>query len=303
MDRLGFGYEQLKELKPDIIYVSNCGFGHTGPYREYKTWGPIVQAMCGLTFTSGLPDLPPAGWGYSYMDHTGGYTMAIAILLALVHKSRTGEGQWVDMSCTEAGAALNGPAMLDYTVNGRPMRREGQPHSNRNTSPPMAPHGIYPARGEDRWIAVACRSAADWRGLAGAVDLAWTREGRFAALDGRLAAQDELDALLSAWPRERDDFETAAALQAAGVPAAAVQRPAERIDGDPDTGAFGLWPTVTHAKMGKVRGDGMPVHFSETDWEIQRGGPCCGEHTDRVLTELLGMEREELARLHEEGVL
>jgi crotonobetainyl-CoA:carnitine CoA-transferase CaiB-like acyl-CoA transferase len=303
MERLGFGYERLKELKPDIIYVSNCGFGHTGPYQEFKTWGPIVQAMCGLTFTSGLPDLPPAGWGYSYMDHTGGYTMAIAILLALVHKSRTGEGQWVDMSCTEAGAALNGPATLDYTVNGRPMRREGQPHSNRNTSPPMAPHGIYPARGEDRWLAVACRSDADWRGLAATVDLDWAREPRFAGLDGRLAAQDELDALLSAWTRERDDFGTAAALQAAGVPAAALQRPAERIDGDPDTAAFGLWPTVTHAKMGKVRVDGMPVHFSETDWEIRRGGPCCGEHTDRVLTELLGMKSDDLARLHEEGVL
>ena len=94
-----------------------------------------------------------------------------------------------------------------------------------------------------------------------------------------------------------------AALQAAGVPAAALQRPAERIDGDPDTAAFGLWPTVTHAKMGKVRVDGMPVHFSETDWEIRRGGPCCGEHTDRVLTELLGMKSDDLARLHEEGVL
>ena len=120
----------------------------------------------------------------------------------------------------------------------------------------MAPHGVYPARGEDRWLAVACRSDADWRALAGVIDAAWSRESRFADLEGRIAAQDELDGLLAAWTRERDDFETAAAFQAAGVPAAAVQRPAERIDGDPDTEAFGLWPTVTHSKMGEVRDDG-----------------------------------------------
>jgi crotonobetainyl-CoA:carnitine CoA-transferase CaiB-like acyl-CoA transferase len=303
MERWGFGYERLKEIKPDIIYVSNSGFGHTGPYRDFKTWGPIVQAMCGLTFTSGLPDQPPAGWGYSYMDHGGAYYMAIAILLALFHKARTGEGQWVDMSCTEAGLTLTGPAILDYTVNGRPLRREGQPHSNRNEWPPMAPHGIYPARGEDRWIAIACRSDDDWRRLAGRIGLDWAREARFATTEVRLSAQDELDALLSDWTRERDDFETAAALQSAGVPAGAVQRPAERVDGDSNTREWGLWPTVTHSKMGKVRVDGLPVHFSETDWEIQRGAPCVGEHTDQVLGDLLGMQPDEIQRLHEEGVL
>jgi crotonobetainyl-CoA:carnitine CoA-transferase CaiB-like acyl-CoA transferase len=259
--------------------------------------------MCGLTFTSGLPDQPPAGWGYSYMDHVGAYYMAIAILLALFHKARTGEGQWVDMSCTEAGLTLTGPAILDYTVNGRPLRREGQPHSNRNQWPPMAPHGIYPARGEDRWIAIACRSDADWQRLAEVIGRHWAREARFATAEARLSAQEELDTLLSDWTRERDDFETAAALQSAGVPAGAVQRPAERIDGDPNTREWGLWPTVTHSKMGKVRVDGLPVHFSETDWEIQRGAPCVGEHTDQVLRDLLGMQPDEIQRLHEEGVL
>ena len=93
LDRWGFDYEALKAIRPDIIYVSNCGFGHSGPYRDYKTWGPIVQAISGLTFSSALPDQPPAGWGYSYMDHTGGYFMAIAILMALHHRNVTGEGQ------------------------------------------------------------------------------------------------------------------------------------------------------------------------------------------------------------------
>jgi crotonobetainyl-CoA:carnitine CoA-transferase CaiB-like acyl-CoA transferase len=302
MERLGFGWERLRELRPDLVYVSNCGFGHTGPYRSFKTWGPIVQALCGLTFTSGLPDRPPAGWGYSYMDHTGGYAMAIAILLALVHRERTGEGQWVDLSCTEAGLTLTGPAILDYTVNGRPSRRPGQPHSNRSEWPPMAPHGIYPSEGEDAWIAIACRDERDWRAFADVVGEPWTAEPRFAGIAGRFAHQDDLDAAVSHWTGARERFATAAALQTAGVPAAAVQRPGERIDDDPNTSAWGLWPTVTHTKMGRVRVDGMPAHFSKTDWRIERGAPCVGEHTDPVLRELLGLDDAELARLREQGV-
>jgi crotonobetainyl-CoA:carnitine CoA-transferase CaiB-like acyl-CoA transferase len=303
MERLGFGYEQLRALRPDVIYVSNCGFGATGPYWKFKTWGPIVQAISGLTFTSGLPGREPAGWGFSYMDHTGGYYMAIAILMALYHRARTGEGQWVDMSCTEAGATLNGPAMLDWSVNGRPMRRPGSPNSNRNEWPPMAPHGIYPAAGEDCWIAIACRDEADWRAFCGVVGAAWTRDPRFASLDGRIAAQDALDENVAGWTRERDAFEAARALTAAGVPASAVQRPGDRIDRDPNTSGWGLWPEVEHTAMGRVRVDGLPVHLSRTDWSIARGAPCLGEHNERVYGELLGLGKRELDELRAEGVI
>jgi crotonobetainyl-CoA:carnitine CoA-transferase CaiB-like acyl-CoA transferase len=303
MERWGFGYPRLRELRPDIVYVSNCGFGHVGPYASFKTWGPIVQAVCGLTFTSGLPGLEPAGWGYSYMDHTGGMAMAIAILLALLHRERTGEGQWVDLACTEAGLALHGPAILDWTVNGRPLRRPGSPHANRSESPKMAPHGIYPARGEDEWVAIACRSDAEFAALAGVVAAPWARQPRFAALAGRLAALDELDALVAGFTRERDKQAVASALLAVGVPAAPVARPQERIDGDPATAAWGLWPTVRHSKMGDVRVDGLPVHLSRTDWEMRRGGPCVGEHTELVLGRLLGLSPDDVAKLREEGVV
>jgi crotonobetainyl-CoA:carnitine CoA-transferase CaiB-like acyl-CoA transferase len=303
LERLGFGYEQLRALRRDVIYVSNCGFGATGPYVRYKTWGPIVQAISGLTFTSGLPDREPAGWGYSYMDHTGGYYMAIAILMALYHRARTGEGQWVDMACTEAGATLTGPAILDWSVNGRPMRRPGSPHSNRNEWPAMAPHGIYPAAGEDCWIAIACRDDADWRALGGVVDRGWVREARFDGLAGRLAEQDALDECVASWTRERNAFEAARALVAAGVPASAVQRPGERIDADPNTSGWGLWPEVEHREMGRVRIDGLPVHLSRTDWSLERGAPCLGEHNERVYGELLGLGRRELDELRAEGVI
>ena len=303
LERWGFGYERLREIKPDIIYVSNCGFGHEGPYSDFKSWGPIAQAVSGLTFTSGLPGKEPAGWGYSYMDHTGAYYMAITIMLALLHRQRTGEGQWVDLACTDAAVTLNGPALLDWSVNGRPMRRPGSPHSNRNAWPAMAPHGIYPSRGDDDWVAIACRDQRDWLALVDVIAAEWCRDPRFAEPASRLAAQDELDAHLGAWTSERSKYATEALLIEAGVPVAPVQKPEERIDIDPSTGDFGLWPTARHREMGDVRVDGQPAHFSQTDWDIDQGAPCLGEHTEEVLTRVLGLDPAEVQQLHADGVL
>ena len=301
--RLGFSYEELKAIKPDILYVSNSGFGHVGPYRDFKTWGPIVQACCGLAFATGADGEPPAGIGYSYMDHHGGNLMVIAILAGLRHQRRTGEGQWIDISCTDAGALLNGPVLLDYTVNGRPTRRPHSPDSNHSDSPAMTPHAIYPCAGDDNWIAIACRDDDDWRNLAAVLATGWARDPRWATREGRLASQAELDRLLGAWTSERERFGIVRVLVDAGVPAAAVQRPHERIDHDASTSEWGLWPTVTHTQMGRVRVDGLPVHFSKTDWVIQRGAPCLGEHNDLVFGQLLGHSANDIEHWRAEGVL
>ncbi len=301
LERWGFGYEEMRHIREDIIYVSNCGFGFTGPYSAFKTWGPIVQAMSGLTHTSALPGQQPAGWGYSYMDHTGGYYMAMAILAALYHRERTGEGQWVDLACTDAALTLNGPALLDWTVNGRGLAGTDRVHSNRSQYQPMAPHGIYPCAGDDDWISIACRSDDDWHALAGLIDAPWT--AAFERLDARLADQDGLDEALGRWTSVRDKFALQTALRALPIAAAAVQKPEERIDQDATTANFGLWPEVQHTAIGAVRVDGQPVHFSETDWQSTRGGPCLSEHTEDVLTRLLGMSAAEVAELYEEGVL
>ena len=301
LDKWGFGYEELKAIKEDIIYVSNCGFGHEGPYHEYKTWGPIVQAVSGLTFTSALPHQPPAGWGYSYMDHTGGYYMAMAIMLALIHREKTGEGQWVDMACTESATTLNGPALLDWSVNGTPTRQDVQPSSNRSQFQPMAPHGIYPCRGEDHWIAISCRHDEDWSHLAQLIDAEWTAS--FDKQAERLEKEDKLDELISTWTQQHDKFELQSALRAVPIPAAAVQKPSERIEQDPTTTNFGLWPTVEHTAMGEVRVDGLGAHLSETDWQMHRGAPTLSEHTRDVLTRLLSYTDAEVDALYEEGVL
>ena len=301
LDRWGFSYDALREIKPDIVYVSNCGFGHSGPYRHFKTWGPIVQAVSGLTFSSGLAGQPPAGWGYSYMDHTGAYYMAMAIMLALIHRNKTGEGQWVDLACAESALSLNGPALLDWTVNGRPLRTETGVNSNRSQYLPMAPHGIYPASGDDNWIAIACRQNNDWSRLAGLIGEPWTAD--FEELETRLELQGELDGKLGEWTRLQDKLSLQDMLRELQLPVAVVQKPQERIDHDVTTAAFGLWPEVQHNAIGTVRVDGLPVHLSETDWQFDKAGPCLGEHNEKVLTEILGMTSVEVAQLVEEGII
>ncbi len=167
----------------------------------------------------------------------------------------------------------------------------------------MAPHGIYPCRGEDEWLAIACRDDTDWMALVRVVGDGFAGDPRYATLAGRIAHQDELDRQLGAWSAVFDRRSLARELQKAGVPSAAVQRPAERIDGDANTEAWGLWPTAHHPEMGDVRVDGLPVHFSKTDWSIERGAHRLGEHNDRVLGGLLGMADDEIAQLRAEGVI
>ncbi|HVW40999.1 MAG TPA: CoA transferase [Amycolatopsis sp.] len=303
MAKLGFSYEEMRALKPDLVYVSNSGFGSSGPYSGYKTFGPIVQACSGLTFTSGVSGLPPAGWGYSYMDHMGAYFMALGVLAGLAYRNRTGEGQWVDMSCVEAGIALAGPDLLDSTVNGNAMRRDGYPDSNHSHAPPMAPHGIYPASGEDDWVAIACRGDQDWASLAELIDEPWAGEARWSATAGRVAGQRELDELIAGWTGRRDRHETVALLRGKGVPVALVARPRDRIDDDPAATEWGLWPTVEHPAIGAVRVDGLPVHLSATDWSVTRGAPLLGEHNDYVFGDLLGLSGGEIAALRREGAI
>jgi crotonobetainyl-CoA:carnitine CoA-transferase CaiB-like acyl-CoA transferase len=303
LERLGFGYERLREIRPDVIYVSNSGFGHTGPYRDFKTWGPIVQAVSGLTFTSGLPDEEPAGYGFSYMDHGAAAFMAIAILAALHHRERTGDGQWIDLASTVAGLSLQRTAVLDWSVNGRSSRRPGQPDGNRADFGAMAPHGIYAAAGDDRWVTIACRDDADWVRLRALLDDRAVLDDRFADLAGRLAGQDDLDRIVERWTRERDATDAASLLVAAGVPASVVKSPQERIDEDADLDAWGLFPRVHHPLLGDVRVEGVPVHLSESDWAAEKGGPVLGEDNGRIFGDLLGLDAAEIARLHADGVV
>jgi benzylsuccinate CoA-transferase BbsF subunit len=303
MERLGFGWDHLRELNDRIVYVSNSGFGKEGPYSNFKSVGQVVQACSGLTFNSGLPDMPPAGWGFAYMDHLGAYLMAGAVLAGLAARNRTGKGQWIDFSCVEAGIGLAGPELLDSTVNGRPMRGEGRPNSNSENFPAMVPHGVYPAAGDDSWVAIACRDDDDWRRLAEAVDEPWALNPRLATFAGRQAQRQEVDRHLGEWTRRHGRSKTQAVLRGAGVPVAPVMTPEDRIEHDPRTSEWNLWPMVHHEEIGDTRVEGIPVHLSETDWSIRHGAPCLGTDNDYIYGELLGLSQDEMADLVAQGVI
>jgi benzylsuccinate CoA-transferase BbsF subunit len=302
LDRLGLGYSTLQEVRPDIILVSNSGFGKSGPYANFKTFGPIVQACSGLTFSSGRPEMPPAGWGYSFMDHMGAYFMAFAILAALVERTRTGQGQQIDMSCTDAGLTLAGPELLDFTVNGRRMRREGSPDSNRSNYPAMAPHGIYPAAGDDSWVAIACRDEDDWRALTTVIS-GLGDDTRYQDRESRIRQRDDLDDTISGWTRQRARSDVQQTLRAAGLPVAQVASPQDRMEFDPVTARWHLWPWVDDAQIGRVRVEGLPVHMSDSDWVIERGSPTLGEHNHQVFAEILGLSDDEIKQLSEDAVI
>ena len=200
MRKWGLGYEELKAIKNDIIYIQQPGWGYKGPYVKFVSYGPIAQAASGLTEQSGLPaPYPPAGWGFSYMDWSGAYYCAISMLCAIYYKKRTGKGQYIDCSQVEPGIYMTGTAVLDSLINGRSWERTG----NRSPYKAAAPHGAYRCRGADRWIAIAVTNDDEWKALVREIGTpAWSQEEKFASLTARLLHQDELDQLLGQWTND-----------------------------------------------------------------------------------------------------
>jgi crotonobetainyl-CoA:carnitine CoA-transferase CaiB-like acyl-CoA transferase len=308
MDRWGLAYGELKECRPDIVYVSMCGFGHEGPDSPYVTMGPTAQALTGLTFLVGLPDRPPAGWSFSYLDHVGGYLGAVAVLQALHYRRRTGEGQHVDVSQLEPATALNGALLLDHIVNGRAARRPGFPPGNRRLHPPGAPQGAYRTAGEDRWLVISCRTEAHWEGLVRAMgNPGWATDPRFAGLRSRLGNREDLDDYMEAWTIQHDRYQAMELLQAHGVPAGVVQDARDRLELDPQLAARGHFTRLRSTEVGELPLEGVPFAMSatppHTGGSIRRGPPNLGEDTDSVLAELLGVADGELARLRDAQVL
>jgi crotonobetainyl-CoA:carnitine CoA-transferase CaiB-like acyl-CoA transferase len=305
MERWGLGYDVMRSLRPGIIYAQQSGAGATGTYGRFRAIGPIAASLSGLSEMSGLPQpAPPAGWGYSYLDWIGAYSFALAILAALNHRQRTGQGQRIDASQTEAGLFLGGTAVLDWSANGRASTRSG----NRSPYKPAAPHGVYRCAGRDRWVAVACFTQDEWIGLA---DVAshpeWGVDTRFATLDDRLAHLPELDALVSSWTARLDRYEVMLQLQERGVPAGVCQTAEDRVDHDPQLADLRWLTEVTGTKIGtwpvaetSVKMSGTPGHIGGL---TRRGAPTYGEDNEYVFGELLGYSSQGIRRLREKGVI
>ena len=304
LERWGLDYDAQRKIRPDVIYLSLSGFGHSGRDKSYVTWGPTAQALSGLTYMSGLPGHEPAGWGFSYMDHTAGYYGAMACVTALHHRNRTGEGQWIDLSQVETGMALTGTAILDKTVNGRPYRNGSNPPGNRSPDHAAAPHNTYRCKGEDRWCAISIFDDDQWAAFVEAIGAPeWSADNRFSTTDARYASQDELDGLIETWTVQHTPHEVLHKLQKAGVIAGAVQTPKEKVDQDPQLRHRDFLPEIEHAELGLNKFEGQPMRLSRSPWELRRPSPLLGEHSELIFKEVLGVGEDEMAELTAEGTI
>ncbi len=305
MDKWGLDYEDLRKINPRIIYIQTTGLGKAGVYKDYVSYGPTAQALSGLTFLSGLPEpRPPAGWGYSYLDHSPGYFGAIMLMAAIRRQRLEGTGCYIDMSQSETGLMLSGTSTLEHQLTGKPAAR----HGNRMPYRDWSPHGAYRCAGEDNWIAISVQSDEQWRALVEEMGKpAWALDARFATTASRKQNEDDLDANLTTYTIGCDRYELMDRLQARGIPAGVVQKASDRFDRDPQLKARGYFVDLPHSDIGTWPVEGFPAKMSRSPADVggptHRAAPKLGEDNDFVFGELVGLSQAEIAALTEESVI
>ncbi len=297
MRRWGFDYESLKKVKPDIIMLSTCLFGQTGPLSSIAGFGSMAAAISGFHNLTGWQDRAPCGLFGAYTDYVSPRFTALAILAAVQHRRQTGEGQYIDQSQAEAATHFLGPAILDFSANGRIQQRMG------NADMQYAPHGVYPAQGDDRWVAIVCKTDGEWRALCSLMkrnDL--VNDARFVTAAGRLQHRDELDRAVGEWTATLDAEEAEHLLQSRGIAAHQVQNAIECYH-DPQLLHRGHFVDVEHPTYGKTTVEGPRAVLSRTPAKVMRHAPMLGEHNEYVLKDILGYDDEKVATLAASGVL
>lgn len=296
LNRLGLGYPVLREQNPSIVLASLSGCGARGPEARFLGYAPIFGAASGASHFIGYQDGPPTAIR-APGDLVNGSITAFAILAALTHRQQTGRGQFIDLSSREGMSVLIGDAVMEYTMNGRDRGREG------NRDPSMAPHNCYPCSGDDRWVAIAVETDAEWRALCEAMgNPAWAQDERFSDALSRWKDQDEMDRRIAEWTRARTPQEVTRLLQAKGV-AAFPSMSAKDLYEDPHLAERGVFQEIEHPRLGKVSVLAPPWKFSKTPARITRPGPLLGEHIGYVLGDVLGIPPGEIERLVEEKVV
>jgi len=295
MESFGLDYESVRQIKPDIIYISSQGFGGGGPYSEYEAFGPTNAALCGILSLWAHPEDPyPVGAAWAFPDHVASKHAAIAALAALDHRRRTGEGQFIDMAQTEVAAGLVGEAYLEYAINHRVPGPMG------NNSLYAAPHGCYPCRGEDRWCVITVFTDQEWQDFCETIgNPPWSREPRFADIQGRLAHVGDLNRLVGEWTATRDAYKVVELMQRAGIAAGVVQSVSDVMQ-DPQLKWDGAILELDHPVVGKRLYQGIPYRLSGIGPLESRPAPLLGQHTDEICREVLKISEEELKQ---DGIL
>jgi benzylsuccinate CoA-transferase BbsF subunit len=290
MEKWGLGYEDVRKIRPDIIYFSSSMQGRGGPHSSYAGYGQNACNFSGFTELSGWPDrMASAPYG-AYTDYVCCRLSAFALVAALIYRRRTGKGQYIEQSQFESSIHFLMPAVMDYQVNGNIMGRLG------NRTPIAAPHGVYECKGDDRWVAISAKSEDEWKQLCRVMgNPALSAQKEFAALAARKKHEDELDEIISAWTRQHTHEDVERILVQAGVPAHIVSRPSD-IYRDEQLKARNYFVPLDHEVMGKQKFEPQSCFIlSKTPREIKLPSPLLGQHNEYVFKELIGMSDDEIA--------
>jgi crotonobetainyl-CoA:carnitine CoA-transferase CaiB-like acyl-CoA transferase len=296
MKSWGLDYAALQAVNPAIIMLSTCLMGQTGPLASFAGFGNLAAAITGFYDLCGWPDRDRQAFG-AYTDYIAPRFNAVAILAALDHRRRTGQGQCIDLAQAEAALHFLAPAILDYVVNGRVWSRSG------NDDPYASPHGVYPTSGDDCWVAIAAGTEAQWQSLCAAIgrdDLA--RDARLVDVAGRRVHAGEIDSAIAAWTKSRSMQAAEQALQERGVPASAVQNSAELFV-DEQLRHREHFTTLSHPQLGTTCVESSRVHLSRTPGRVAESAPTLGRDTQYILQELLGYDDDRITALAIAGAL
>jgi benzylsuccinate CoA-transferase BbsF subunit len=300
MAKWGLDYASLVKDRPDLVMISTCLNGQTGPQRAYPGFGGQGSALSGFNHLTGWPDRAPLGPYGTITDSLSPRLAALLLATALLHRARTGQGQYLDLSQVEGGIVCLSENVATYTANGTVLDRMG------NRARHAAPHGVFRCADEDgreRWIAIAVHDDDDWQRLVDALGRpAWAEETSLATTAGRLAQVDGLEVRLAEWTAARHAAALAESLQRAGIDAAPVLDLADLHD-DAQLAHRRHFRTVGHPVLGTHPAETHAIRFSDMEPALRRPAPRLGEHTDPVLRDLLAMPDEEIARLRAAGVL
>jgi crotonobetainyl-CoA:carnitine CoA-transferase CaiB-like acyl-CoA transferase len=299
MANWGFQYQSLTAVNPGLIMISMSAMGQTGPWKDSVAFGPTIQALSGLTYLTSFDKDAPLGPGYAYGDIVAGLYAVIAILVALEHRDREGNGQYIDLSEYEALNGLMGTTFMDILVN----QTEVLPQGNGSYYLPAAPHGCYRCSGRDRWCAIAVFSDEEWQALKRVMgNPEWAAQERFSERASRQRHAPELDALLEQWTVKHDPKGLVQILQEAGVPAGVVQS-AEDLAQDPHLNARGYFIRPKDRGRGLTMADAFPAIFTGTRTPRWKAAPLLGEDNHYVFIGLLGLEEGELSSYVERGII
>lgn len=296
MERIGLSWEAVKALNPDIIQVSVSVAGREGPMSGLRGYGNSAAALSGLAALSGWPDRPPHMPPFAYGDVVAPMFATLAVLTALEHRRRTGEGQRIDVSQVEPLVHVLSDGLARAQIEGAAFERPG------NRSRAFSPHGAFPCRGVDQWCAIAVRDDIEWGRLCALMDTpALAADIRFRDLAARKAHEDALEAVVGNWTREQDKHLLADRLSAAGIPAEAVQDGRD-VFTDPELIRAGHFVTIDHPVLGRCDMPGPPMTFSES--EVTVGPPpCLGQDNRAVFVDMLGLTEAEFSALSQSGAL